>query len=670
MHNLLNLSFDLPALRARAASRVAARCTTTRSCAPRAGSACIARVARVPRDRPGAVRAVFPGLAVSRAVARRPACTARARRARSDGWRRRSADRAPCDRGSRRGAGPHGPAVSTRDIERRLAAARAAFAEFDLVVAPSASLAREFARSALPKNTWSSPTTASPRSPAAANAPIRRPLRDRLRGHAGLAQRRRRADRRGPASASRSRRGSRSSATRRCSRTTPPRSSSARTVCRCVSWAASSTMACRGLFAQIDVLVVASRWLENSPLVIHEAFMAGVPVVGAAIGGIADLLGRRAARHPGPARRPGRAGRGACSAVDDPSAPATSSRACAPPVKTIEQDAAEWRSATRHRRRTRRRGGHRLVTPEVSIVVPTRNGAATLPALLDAIGVQTDPAPRELIVVDSGSTDGTLACCRPRPTTSSKSRRAVQPRHVAQPRRRARFGPLVVLTVQDALPLSARLADPPARAAAHDERRGRRLRAPGAASRRQRRDARPARRWVASQTAPRVTPLDLATFARLAPPDRLRRCAFDNVCAAIRRSVWETIPFQATPIAEDLEWSRNVLLAGHAIAYAPRGRRRALPRPRAHGTSWRAPGSCTSNCNGCSAFARCPRERAGTEHRHDSCGPSAAFAASGVPVRLGSVAARDGPGRRLAARSVPRRLDRADGRPHWRPRGV
>jgi glycosyltransferase involved in cell wall biosynthesis len=31
-------------------------------------------------------------------------------------------------------------------------------------------------------------------------------------------------------------------------------------------------------------------WLENSPLVIHEAFQAGVPVVCARIGGIAGLV--------------------------------------------------------------------------------------------------------------------------------------------------------------------------------------------------------------------------------------------------------------------------------------------------------------------------------------------------------------------------------------------
>jgi glycosyltransferase involved in cell wall biosynthesis len=45
-----------------------------------------------------------------------------------------------------------------------------------------------------------------------------------------------------------------------------------------------------GIYQQFDVLAVPSLWLENSPLVIHEAFMAGVPVVASRIGGIADLV--------------------------------------------------------------------------------------------------------------------------------------------------------------------------------------------------------------------------------------------------------------------------------------------------------------------------------------------------------------------------------------------
>ena len=43
-------------------------------------------------------------------------------------------------------------------------------------------------------------------------------------------------------------------------------------------------------YGGIDVLVVPSLWPENSPLVIHEAMMARVPVIGARIGGIVDLI--------------------------------------------------------------------------------------------------------------------------------------------------------------------------------------------------------------------------------------------------------------------------------------------------------------------------------------------------------------------------------------------
>jgi glycosyltransferase involved in cell wall biosynthesis len=42
--------------------------------------------------------------------------------------------------------------------------------------------------------------------------------------------------------------------------------------------------------ASLDVVVVPSIWRENSPFVIHEAFMAGVPVVAARIGGIPELV--------------------------------------------------------------------------------------------------------------------------------------------------------------------------------------------------------------------------------------------------------------------------------------------------------------------------------------------------------------------------------------------
>ena len=44
------------------------------------------------------------------------------------------------------------------------------------------------------------------------------------------------------------------------------------------------------VFAQFDVLVVPSIWYENSPLVIHEAFMSRTPVITTGMGGMADLV--------------------------------------------------------------------------------------------------------------------------------------------------------------------------------------------------------------------------------------------------------------------------------------------------------------------------------------------------------------------------------------------
>ena len=42
--------------------------------------------------------------------------------------------------------------------------------------------------------------------------------------------------------------------------------------------------------SEIDVLVLPSIWLENSPLVIKEAFAAGVPVVASRLGGMAEMI--------------------------------------------------------------------------------------------------------------------------------------------------------------------------------------------------------------------------------------------------------------------------------------------------------------------------------------------------------------------------------------------
>ena len=44
------------------------------------------------------------------------------------------------------------------------------------------------------------------------------------------------------------------------------------------------------VFSNIDVLIVPSIWYENSPLVIQEGFLAGVPIITSNLGGMAELV--------------------------------------------------------------------------------------------------------------------------------------------------------------------------------------------------------------------------------------------------------------------------------------------------------------------------------------------------------------------------------------------
>lgn len=95
------------------------------------------------------------------------------------------------------------------------------------------------------------------------------------------------------------------------------------------------------VYASFDVLVVPSLWPENSPLVIHEAFMLGVPVIGTRIGGTADLVHDEA---DGLLVEPASAASLAAGLqrfVSDPSLHARLS-AGAPRVKSMADDAAEW----------------------------------------------------------------------------------------------------------------------------------------------------------------------------------------------------------------------------------------------------------------------------------------------------------------------------------------
>jgi rhamnosyltransferase len=131
-------------------------------------------------------------------------------------------------------------------------------------------------------------------------------------------------------------------------------------------------------------------------------------------------------------------------------------------------------------------------------------------------------------------------------------------------------GDIAVLMVQDAVPASSRwlaalvgplLADEGVAGAF-----ARQCAWPGAS----RLTAHYLSKWTAAQSDPRTAgPITRSMFDAMSPSQRHATCAFDNVCSCIRMTVWRRFPFRATPIAEDLEWAREVLLAGYRLAYVP-----------------------------------------------------------------------------------------------------
>lgn len=187
--------------------------------------------------------------------------------------------------------------------------------------------------------------------------------------------------------------------------------------------------------------------------------------------------------------------------------------------------------------------------PEVTVLIRILNPGDDLPALLDSLSRQT-MAPREVLVVDSGSTDGSAQLAE------SRGARLV---HIAPAQftharstnlgfREAR-GDVVAMLSQDALPrhdrwleeLVAPLADP----------------AVGAVFGRQ-------------VARPVCFPIERWEIERSYPVSGRPQVVYSNVNSAARRSVWETRPFdESLSIAEDRVWALSLQEQGHRVEYVP-----------------------------------------------------------------------------------------------------
>jgi rhamnosyltransferase len=205
----------------------------------------------------------------------------------------------------------------------------------------------------------------------------------------------------------------------------------------------------------------------------------------------------------------------------------------------------------------------------ISVVIPVKDGGDTLDPLLSQLFRQELACEFEVVIVDSGSRDDSLEIASRYPA------RLVEVPPTAFDHGLTRNlgireskGELVALLTQDAVPTGSgflaalvQAFEDPAVGGVY----GRQI---------PRDDAdvvtrRNLESWLTGRDAPALSRLGDETWAELTPVQRYELCIFDNVCSALRRSLWEEVPFPATPFGEDIWWGREVVMRGWSIGFVP-----------------------------------------------------------------------------------------------------
>jgi len=239
-----------------------------------------------------------------------------------------------------------GPPVGAGDIRRRLAYARQVFETIDLFVAPSSSMAREFSRLGVPAERMMvsdygfRSMDEAPVRERAQDGPLRIGFVGTLVWHKGVHV---------LIAAARSLTGTFEVLIHGDTNVFPDyvaelREAAAGVPIRFAGGFDRERMT--EIYGGLDVLVVASLWPENSPLVIHEAFMQQIPVVAANIGGMPELVHDGA---NGLLYEPFSADalRSALQRLIDDRSYLDSLSRHRSEVKTIQEDAREWQARYR-----------------------------------------------------------------------------------------------------------------------------------------------------------------------------------------------------------------------------------------------------------------------------------------------------------------------------------
>jgi glycosyltransferase involved in cell wall biosynthesis/GT2 family glycosyltransferase len=216
-------------------------------------------------------------------------------------------------------------------------------------------------------------------------------------------------------------------------------------------------------------------------------------------------------------------------------------------------------------------GGAGILT---SIVLLTWNGQPQIRGCLEAVFRQEGAGETEVLVLDSGSTDGTLDVVRGFPVRLIPvDRRDFDHGDTRNLGALHSRGDAVVFLVQDAEPADASWLRNLVAPLREDPR------VAGVASRILPRPGLPPWLERTAEADPnasderRVLAIDdPEAFERRSPLEQRLFLNYHDVSSCLRRSVWRRLPYPRLAFGEDLAWARAALLSGHRLVYEPASR--------------------------------------------------------------------------------------------------
>lgn len=205
--------------------------------------------------------------------------------------------------------------------------------------------------------------------------------------------------------------------------------------------------------------------------------------------------------------------------------------------------------------------------PNISIVIPVKNGMYTLPQAIEGIQKQTLFSECEVVIIDSGSTDGSVEYLKqfefvhvigidPKTFNHGETRNlGVQ----------YTSGEFVVMTVQDAVASDEFWLERMLKHFRDDTVAG----VCGQQIVPHHPNKNP-HEWFRPQSESQIKTVQFnskSEFDALSPQEKRNVCGWDDVNAMYRKSAMEQIPFETVAFGEDMLWAKAALEQGHRLIY-------------------------------------------------------------------------------------------------------